>query len=73
VEPNFIYIEKTAAEWCRARGIILVGLDYLTVDPPSEPTAPSHLILARNDIVILENILLRDVEPGRYTTSCRPG
>jgi len=70
--PDFIYIEQSAAAWCRDRGILLVGLDYLTIDPPSEPSFPSHLILLGNETVILENIVLRDVPAGRYTLHAAP-
>lgn len=70
--PDFIFIDESAAQWCRNRGVILVGLDYLTIDPPSEPTFPSHLVLLGSGIVILENIVLRDVAPGRYNLHAAP-
>jgi arylformamidase len=70
--PDFIYIDVTAAQWCKERGIRLIGLDYLTIDPPTRPEFPSHLILLGDEIVILENIVLRDVEPGRYTLHAAP-
>lgn len=70
--PNFIYIDETAAQWCKDHGIRLVGLDYLTIDPPTRPDFPSHLILLGNGIVILENIVLRDVSPGRHTLHAAP-
>jgi arylformamidase len=70
--PNFIYIDETAATWCNEQGILLVGLDYLTVDPPSRPAFPAHLELLGNGIVILENIVLRDVAAGRYTLHAAP-
>ena len=70
--PDFIYIDETAAQWCKDHAIVLVGLDYLTIDPPTRPEFPSHLILLGNGIVILENILLRDVAPGRHTLHAAP-
>ena len=70
--PDFIYLEQSAAAWCRDHGIQLVGLDYLTIDPPSEPTFPSHLILLGSEITILENIVLRHVPAGRYTLHAAP-
>lgn len=70
--PGFIYIDETAAQWCREHGIILVGLDYLTVDPPSRPDFPAHLILLGSGMVILENIVLRGVAAGRYTLHAAP-
>jgi arylformamidase len=70
--PDFIFIETSAAEWCRDRGIELIGLDYLTIDPPAEPTFPSHLVLLGAGITILENIVLRDVAAGRYLLHAAP-
>lgn len=70
--PAFIHIEKSGAQWCVDRGIKLVGLDYLTIDPPSEPTFPAHLALLGNDILILENIRLRHVPAGRYVLHAAP-
>jgi arylformamidase len=50
----------------------LVGLDYLTIDPPAEPEFPAHLILLGHEVLILENIDLRKVEPGLYTLHAAP-
>ena len=70
--PDFIHIDESAAHWCKDHGILLVGLDYLTIDPPTRPDFPSHLVLLGNGIVILENIVLCDVAPGRYTLHAAP-
>lgn len=70
--PDFIYIHQSAAEWCTRRGILLVGLDYLTIDPPTEPTFPAHLELLGKETLILENIRLRDVAAGTYELLAAP-
>lgn len=70
--PDFIYIEESAAKWCTANGILLVGLDYLTVDPPSAPTFPAHLELLGAETLILENIRLREVPAGVYELFAAP-
>ncbi len=70
--PDFIYIDESAAKWCRDRGILLVGLDYLTIDPPSRSDFPAHHVLLGAGIIILENIVLRDVAPGRYLLHAAP-
>ena len=62
--PKFIYIHRSAAEWCVARGIWTVGLDYLTIDPPTEPTFPAHMELLGHEVVIIENLCLREVAAG---------
>lgn len=70
--PDFIFIEESAAKWCTAHGIITIGLDYLTVDPPSEPTFPAHMELLGNETLIIENINLRDVPAGTYELLAAP-
>ena len=72
MEPRFIYIHSSAAEWCVRRGIWTVGLDYLTIDPPSDPTFPAHLTLLGNEMVIIENLRLREVAPGPYELIAAP-
>jgi len=70
--PNFIYIHQSAARWCVAHGVITVGLDYLTIDSPHDPTFPSHLELLGHDVVIIENLRLRDVAAGSYELIAAP-
>lgn len=70
--PDFIYIHKDAAQWCVAHGIWMIGLDYLTIDPPAEPTFPAHMELLGNEIVILENIHLEHVAGGAYELIAAP-
>lgn len=70
--PDFVFIRSDTARWCVSHGVLLVGLDYLTIDPPSEPIFPSHQILLGAGVVILENINLRDILPGRYELLAAP-
>jgi arylformamidase len=62
--PSFIYIHRTAAEWCVRQGIWTVGFDYLTIDSPGETAFPAHNILLGNDVVVIENLNLRDAPAG---------
>ncbi len=70
--PNFIYIHKSAAAWCTAHRMLVVGLDYLTIDPPTEPAFPSHLELLGHETLIIENLNLRDIKPGIYELLAAP-
>jgi arylformamidase len=71
-KPDFIYIHKSAARWCVEHGIRTVGLDYLTIDPPTEPEFPAHMDLLGNEVVIVENINLRHVQEGEYELLAAP-
>jgi arylformamidase len=70
--PKFIYVHRSAAEWCVARGMWTVGLDYLTMDTPTEPTFPVHMELLGHEVVIIENLCLREVAAGPYELIAAP-
>jgi len=53
------------------QGVQLVGIDYLSIAPFNDP-APTHKILLSNNVVIIESLDLRSVEPGLYTLICLP-
>ena len=69
---DYVYVSPEAAEACMARGVSLVGLDYLTLDDYHIDGSPTHLALLGNDVLILETINLHDVPTGRYTLACLP-
>jgi arylformamidase len=70
--PNFIYIDRSAAEWCVQQGVFTVGLDYLTIDPPHETTFPAHRTLLGNGVVLIEYLNLRHVSAGPYELIAAP-
>ena len=60
-----------AAEWVVARGIRLIGVDYLSVqifggDPQT------HIALLQAGVVIVEGLNLSGVAPGAYELICLP-
>lgn len=54
------------------RGVGLVGLDALSVEPLTDPAFPVHHALLENDILILEGLDLAGVPPGRHRLICLP-
>lgn len=69
--PNFIGLTEDAAALLVERGAVLAGIDYLSIAPPGDP-APTHLVLLRAGIVVLEGLDLRQVRPGPYRLICLP-
>jgi arylformamidase len=63
---DFVSVEPGAAEFIVERGIRLVGIDYLSIDPFGSADHPSHFVLLRKNVVILEGLDLRRIAPGRY-------
>ena len=68
---DYVALEASAAQWLVDQGVQLVGIDYLSIAPFND-TVPTHKILLSNNVVIIESLDLRSVEPGLYTLICLP-
>ncbi len=55
-----------------ARGIVLVGIDYMSIERFNSPTHAVHKALLAAGAVILEGLDLRRVVPGEYFLVCAP-
>ena len=53
-------------------GVVLVGIDSASVDPAASKDLPSHQVLRRRDLRVLENLLLDDVPEGDYELIALP-
>jgi arylformamidase len=71
-EPSFVALGPDAAQWVVDCGIDLVGIDYLSIEPFDAPGIPVHRTLLANEVLILEGLDLRGIEPGPYTLTCLP-
>jgi arylformamidase len=70
---EFRALDSTAARWVVARGLKLVGVDYLSVEPfEAEENHPTHGILLGARVGVIEGLDLHAVEPGRYRLICLP-
>jgi arylformamidase len=68
---DFVALTVDAARWVAARGIRLIGVDYLSVqifrgDPQT------HIALLQAGVVIVEGLNLAEVAPGAYELICLP-
>jgi arylformamidase len=68
---DYVAISTDGAEFLVERGIILVGVDYLSVAPYESPI-PTHNVFLKSGVVILEGLNLSKVSQGRYTLHCLP-
>ncbi len=68
---DFVALTVDAARELVRRGVRLVGIDYLSIAPFSDP-APTHLALLEAGVVILEGLDLRRVQAGAYRLLCLP-
>lgn len=64
---EFVYLEPEGAEILVQQGVRLVGIDYLSIDKFRSPSHPSHFVLLKKDIPIIEGLNLNAVPAGQYT------
>lgn len=76
--PHDAWDEDTKAiapetiDWLAERGVKLVGLDGPSIDPQSSKTMDAHKAVLRNDMRVLEGLVLEDVPAGRYELIALP-
>lgn len=68
---DYCALTADASQWCVDNGVHLVGIDYLSIQRYYDPI-DTHVILLSNEVVIVENLDLREVEPGEYRLICLP-
>ncbi len=69
--PNFIALTKGGAEWLVRNEFILVGNDYLSIQA-YKGNPDVHRVLMKNNIVILEGVVLSGIPQGVYELVCLP-
>jgi arylformamidase len=69
---EFVYLEPDGAEFLVQKGLRLVGIDYLSIDKFRSESHPTHFVLMKRNIVIVEGLNLNAVPPGDYTMVALP-
>ena len=70
-QTGFVGISKDGAEFLVKHGVRLVGIDYLSISPYKD-SRPTHEVLLKASMVILEGANLIDIPAGRYQLICLP-
>ncbi len=70
-QTDFVGLTADAAEYLVKRGVKLVGVDYLSVAPYKQ-SRPTHEVLLRANVIIVEGLNLAEVSQGRYMLYCLP-
>jgi arylformamidase len=70
-QTDFVGISADGAQNLVERGIKLVGIDYLSISPYQQ-SRPTHEILLKAGVVIVEGLDLSGVSQGRYNLYCLP-
>jgi arylformamidase len=70
-QTDFVGLSSDGAEYLVEQGVKLVGIDYLSI-APYKNSKPTHEILLKAGVVILEGANLCHVEPGPCELICLP-
>jgi len=70
-DKNFVGLTADGAAYLAKRGMLLVGVDYLSVAAYKHVLAV-HETLLKKRTVLLEGINLSNIAPGRYELACLP-
>ena len=70
-QEGFLALDPGAAAYLVDCGVEVVGVDYLSVAPFSDPE-PTHRILLEAGILIIEGLNLSGIKPGPYQLLCLP-
>ena len=70
-ELNFVYLDKTAAEYLVSKKIKTVGIDSLGIER-DQPEHETHKFFLKAEIPIIEGLNLKEAEEGEYILCCFP-
>ena len=62
---DFVFLEKSGAEYLSKKKVIGVGIDALGIER-NQPRHETHAALLKNQIVVLEGLRLKDIKEGDY-------
>jgi arylformamidase len=69
---DYAAVTPDAAVWLVKHGVKLIGTDYLSIGPFHGGNTEVHVTLLGANMIIVEGLDLRGVEPGDYTLVCLP-
>jgi arylformamidase len=69
---DFASLSPSLVDTLRERGVVLIGIDTPSVDPFESKALEAHQAFARNDMAILEGLVLDDVGEGEYELIAPP-
>jgi len=71
-DEDFVFIAQDAARYIAERGVLCVGVDYLSVGGFREDGPETHHALLEAGVWIIEGLNLKAIEPGEYELACLP-
>jgi arylformamidase len=71
-QEDYVYLTEDGAEYLIENGVLMCGIDYLSIEKYHTPTAPVHKKLLKAGIVIVEGLNLLDIPSGPCEIYCLP-
>lgn len=71
-QEDFAALSPELVDWLHGCGVITIGVDAPSVDLFSSKDLPAHQAFLRNDMAILEGLVLKDVPEGHYELIALP-
>ena len=68
---DYLGVTDAGAHWLVARGVKLVGIDYLSISSYDD-LMPPHQTLLGAGVIVVEGLDLRGIAPGAYQLVCLP-
>jgi arylformamidase len=69
---DFIQLTEDAAHLLVERKVLLVGIDYLSIEGYENPTAPVHRALLSSGVLVVEGLNLVQIPAGPCEIYCMP-
>jgi arylformamidase len=71
-DPELPAFAADTVERLADQGVLLVGIDSASIDPAASKALPSHRVIRRRGLRVLENLVLDDVPEGDYELIALP-
>ncbi len=71
-DPALVAFAPDTIERLAERGVQLIGIDTASIDPADSEALPSHQMVRRLNLRVLENLILDDVPEGDYELIALP-
>ena len=69
---SYAYLTPDAAQFLVEKGILLVAVDYLSIDSLETADYPVHHVLLHGGVIVVEGVNLSGVPAGDYELICLP-